>query len=93
MECTQGVTILGGESSLVPVSLHPWTECEAGKGMHLTRCPCSLQTSKDTQQTLMRLKIRIPEERKRGVVYEVPCRECSKAYVGETKKTLKVSVR
>ena len=58
--------------------------------MHLTRCPCSLQTSKDTQQTLMRLKTRIPEERKRGVVCEVPCKESSKAYVGETKRTLKV---
>ena len=42
------------------------------------------------KQTLMRLKTRIPEERKRGVVYKVPCKECSKTYVGETKRTLKV---
>ena len=42
------------------------------------------------KQTLMRLKTRMPEERKRGVVYEVPCKECSKTYVGETKRTLKV---
>ena len=42
------------------------------------------------KQTLMRLKTRIPEERKRGVVYEVPCKEYSKTYVGETKRTLKV---
>ena len=26
------------------------------------------------RQTLMRVKTRIPEERKRGVVYEVPCK-------------------
>ena len=42
------------------------------------------------KQTLMRLKTRIPDERKRGVVYEVLCKESSKTYVGETKRTLKV---
>ena len=47
--------------------------------MHLTRCPCSLQSSKDT------LKTRIPEERKRGVVYKSRARN-----VGESKRTLKV---
>ena len=29
-------------------------------------------------------------ERKRGIVYEVPCKECRKTYVGETKRTLRV---
>ena len=42
------------------------------------------------KQTLMRLKTRIPEGRKRGVVCEVPCKECSKTYVGKTKRTLKI---
>ena len=32
----------------------------------------------------------IPEERKRGVVYEVPCKGCHQTYIGETKRTLKV---
>ena len=31
----------------------------------------------------------MPDERKRGVVYEAPCKECRKTYVGETKKTLR----
>ena len=41
-------------------------------------------------QTLMNLKNRIPEEKKRSVVYEVPCKDCSKTYTGETKRALKV---
>ena len=42
------------------------------------------------KQTLMKLTTRVPEEGKRRVVYEVPCKECSKTYVGETKRMLKV---
>ena len=42
------------------------------------------------RQILMQVKTRIPEERKRGVVYEVPCKECHQTYIGETKRTLKV---
>ena len=38
---------------------------------------------------LMKLQTRVPDERKRGVVYEAPCKECRKTYVGETKKTLR----
>ena len=37
------------------------------------------------KQTLMKLKTRVSEERKRGVVYEVPCKDCGETYVGETK--------
>lgn len=42
------------------------------------------------RQTLMKVKTRVPEERKRGVVHEVACKECSMTYVGETKRPLKV---
>ena len=38
----------------------------------------------------MKVKTRVPEEKKRRVVYEVPCKECSKTYIGETKRMLKV---
>ena len=42
------------------------------------------------KQTLMRVKTNIPEEKKTGVIYEVPCEECPQTYIGETKRTLKV---
>ena len=38
----------------------------------------------------MKLKTHVPDERKRGVVHEVPCKDCRKTYVGETKRTLRV---
>ena len=31
----------------------------------------------------------IAEEEKKGVVYEVPCKECEHIYICETKRTLK----
>ena len=40
-------------------------------------------------QTPMKLKTHVMDER-RGVVYEVPCKECRKTYVGEVKRTLRV---
>ena len=38
----------------------------------------------------MRVKTRILEERKRGVVYEVSCNKCHLTYIGETKRMLQV---
>ena len=41
----------------------------------------------------MKLKTRVPDERKRGVVYDVPCKECRKTYctyVEERKRMLRV---
>ena len=37
----------------------------------------------------MQVKSKIPEERKREVVYKVPCKDCNSVYVGETKRNLK----
>jgi len=35
------------------------------------------------------VKNRVPEEKKTGVVYEVPCHDCDHVYVGKTGKALK----
>ena len=40
----------------------------------------------------MKLKTCVMDERKRGVVYDVPCKECKETYVGETKRTLRVKL-
>ena len=36
------------------------------------------------------MKIRIPDEEKKGVVYEIPCHGCDQVYVGETGRTMKM---
>ena len=41
------------------------------------------------RQTLVNVKNRVPEEKRTGVVYEVPCRDCDHVYIGETGRTLK----
>ena len=41
------------------------------------------------RQTLINVKNRVPEEKRTGVVYEVPCRDCDHVYIGETGRTLK----
>ena len=40
----------------------------------------------------MKVKNCTPKEKKREVVYEVPCKECHLTYIGETKRTLKVRI-
>ena len=45
---------------------------------------------KTLKQALMKVKTQIPDERKRCVVYEVPCKDCDKRYIGETRRMLKV---
>ena len=39
----------------------------------------------------MKVKNRVPEdEKKKAVVYQVPCKDCHQLYMGESKRTLKV---
>ena len=38
----------------------------------------------------MKVKSRLPDERKKGVVYQIPCNSCDHVYTGESKRTLKV---
>ena len=40
----------------------------------------------------MRVKSRIPEEKKKGIVYQVPCKDCDGVYTGESKRTLEVQL-
>ena len=41
------------------------------------------------RQTLVNVKNKIPDERKTGVIYEIPCQDCDCVYIGETGRTLK----
>ena len=41
---------------------------------------------------LVRVKNGIPEDRRKGVIYEIPCKDCEKLYIGETGRTLKKRV-
>ena len=36
------------------------------------------------------LDVMLQKERKKGVVYQVPCKDCNGVYTGESKRTLKV---
>ena len=41
------------------------------------------------KQTLVKVKKRVPEEKKKAIVYLVPCKDCGKLYTGESKRNLK----
>ena len=40
-------------------------------------------------KALMKVKNPRPQLLKKGVVYEVPCMDCSSSYIGETERSLK----
>ena len=44
------------------------------------------------KQQLVRVKQKMPEEKRKEVVYQVPCKDCPKVYIGETKRTLKIRI-
>ena len=46
--------------------------------------------SNTLRQSLVHVKKRLPEEKKRSVVYQVPCKGCDQVYIGETKRNLKI---
>ena len=40
----------------------------------------------------MRVKKGIPEDKRKEVIYEIPCKDCEKLHIGETGRTLKKRV-
>ena len=42
------------------------------------------------KRTLMRVKSRLPDDKSRGVVYQIPCNNCDHVYTGDSKRTLKI---
>ena len=51
----------------------------------------SIFTSARTlKRTLMKVKSRLPDDKRRGVVYQIPCNDCDHVYTGESKRTLKI---
>ena len=42
------------------------------------------------RQSLIHVKKRLPEEKKRSVFSQVPCKGCDQVYIGETKRNLKI---
>ena len=60
--------------------------CGSIKGVNIRQVfkPC-----RTIRHTLVRVKNRIPEDRRN---YEIPCKDCEKLYIGETGRTLKKRV-
>ena len=42
---------------------------------------------------LMRPKDPVPQEERVGVVYKIPCRDCSQTYVGQSGRTLAMRLK
>ena len=51
-----------------------------------------LKPQSTLKRQLVRVKQKMPKEKKKEVVYQVPCEDCPKVYIGETKITLKMKI-
>ena len=47
-------------------------------------------SARTLKRTLMKVKSRLPDDKRRGVVYQIPCNNCDHVYTGESKRTLKI---
>ena len=50
------------------------------------------KSSNTLRQSLVRVKNRTPPEKRKSVVYEIPCQDCEHVYIGETGRTLQKRV-
>ena len=50
--------------------------------------PLGIKTVYKSKSTLVKVKQPRDDKMKKGVVYEVPCRDCNSVYIGETSTTL-----
>ena len=50
------------------------------------------KSSNTLRQSLVHVKNSIPDEKKKGVVYEVPCMDCEQVYIGEIGRTIQKRV-
>ena len=51
------------------------------------------KSQNNLRQTLMKVKSTRPDDKKKGVIYEVPCAECNCVYVGETGRSLEMRLK
>ena len=47
-----------------------------------------VKTQTNLRQVLVHLKDKVEKQKKAGVVYKIPCRQCEKVYIGETGRQL-----
>ena len=52
----------------------------------------ALKLMRTVSQCLVKVKTPTPADRRKGIAYKVPCKECAKCYIRETHRTLKVSL-
>ena len=81
------------DSSKVQIMCMPYTKekiektCKALNAK--TEVKVVFRPHRTMRQILMKVKNPVPAEKKKGVVYEIPCQDCTQVYVGETGRTLK----
>ena len=87
-----GTTTNGRSTQDTVHPLHQGAKQEDGKGLCPSGSKACFQTKKCLKRELMQVKYRTPEQKRTGVAYEIPFKDCAEVYMGETKRTLKVGL-
>ena len=59
------------------------------RSIKTTKLKLAFKPIRTIRQSLVRVKNRVPNKKRKGVVYEIPCCDCDQVYVGETGRTMK----